>query len=168
MYFGNIDGKQGFFVGVKLNHKIGKNDGSFQGKHYFKCASGFGIFVPPEHVRLHGGISFSRKFQQPPISSTVHATPTPPQPHQFQQQLQQQTQSHQPQQQQHYSPTPLPIPIQESRQSNNNNTSISSLSHNLSVLTNINNDTKGKTRKKEKKNPRMNGMEILLSCLKIR
>lgn len=49
-YVGHLHDKEGIFYGVELSKKVGKNDGSFQGRAYFRCAPGFGIFVRQENI----------------------------------------------------------------------------------------------------------------------
>lgn len=51
-YFGPIDGKAGDFIGIELKEATGKNDGRVQGKRYFDCVDGYGIFVKPAVVSI--------------------------------------------------------------------------------------------------------------------
>ncbi|CAF1062756.1 unnamed protein product [Brachionus calyciflorus] len=50
MYTGELTGKPGYFVGVKYDEPLGKNDGSVDGKRYFQCSPNYGGFVKPENV----------------------------------------------------------------------------------------------------------------------
>ena len=50
MYTGALDGKPGYFVGVKYDEPLGKNDGSLNGKSYFKCNPNYGGFLKPDFV----------------------------------------------------------------------------------------------------------------------
>ena len=50
MYLGPIDNKTGYFVGVKYDEPLGKNDGSIDGKQYFDCPPKYGGFLKPEHI----------------------------------------------------------------------------------------------------------------------
>ena len=47
-YLGTIDGKNSNekYAGIYLDEQKGKNDGSVNGKSYFACPPGFGIFAP--------------------------------------------------------------------------------------------------------------------------
>jgi dynactin 1 len=47
--------RPGKWVGVELQEKKGKNDGSVEGTVYFKCEPLFGVFVPPSKIQaIHG------------------------------------------------------------------------------------------------------------------
>jgi tubulin-specific chaperone B len=53
MYLGPLDGKPGYFVGVKYDEPLGKNDGSTpDGKRYFQCLPNYGGFVKPDSVTV--------------------------------------------------------------------------------------------------------------------
>lgn len=52
MYLGPIANKPGYFVGVKYDEPLGKNDGSIEGKRYFDCLPNYGSFVKPEFVTV--------------------------------------------------------------------------------------------------------------------
>ncbi|XP_034776230.2 kinesin-like protein KIF13A isoform X4 [Acipenser ruthenus] len=49
-YVGLVDFSEGTWVGVELDLPAGKHDGTVQGKEYFHCASGHGVFVKPSRL----------------------------------------------------------------------------------------------------------------------
>ncbi|XP_076868659.1 kinesin-like protein KIF13A isoform X2 [Brachyhypopomus gauderio] len=46
-YVGGVEFAQGIWVGVKLDHAVGKHDGTVQGRVYFRCTMGHGVLVRP-------------------------------------------------------------------------------------------------------------------------
>ncbi|KRT80484.1 hypothetical protein AMK59_7011, partial [Oryctes borbonicus] len=50
MYSGQVEGLGGYWVGIKYDEPLGKNDGICKGKRYFECQLNYGAFVKPQHV----------------------------------------------------------------------------------------------------------------------
>ena len=42
----------GKWIGVELDGRTGKNNGSVQGKAYFSCRDGYGVFVRPAGIKI--------------------------------------------------------------------------------------------------------------------
>jgi len=52
MYTGLVEGLAGYWVGIKYDEPLGKNDGSIKGKKYFECQQNYGAFVKPASVTI--------------------------------------------------------------------------------------------------------------------
>ncbi|KAJ1731283.1 hypothetical protein LPJ61_002606 [Coemansia biformis] len=51
-FVGKASFRLGYWVGVEYDEPVGKNDGSVDGKVYFKCAPEYGSFVRPDKVTV--------------------------------------------------------------------------------------------------------------------
>lgn len=52
MYKGRLDGKNGYWVGVKYDEPYGKHDGCLNGKRYFETLPKYGSFVTPSAIEI--------------------------------------------------------------------------------------------------------------------
>jgi hypothetical protein len=56
------------WMGVELDQAVGKNDGSKDGVHYFKCRPNYGVLVPKSKVK-RAGAAMKGSAGNTPISS---------------------------------------------------------------------------------------------------
>ncbi|KAF5295968.1 hypothetical protein FQA39_LY12740 [Lamprigera yunnana] len=50
LFKGNVEELSGQWIGVKYDEPLGKHDGTYKGKEYFKCLPKYGSFVKPHYV----------------------------------------------------------------------------------------------------------------------
>ncbi|KAG0150545.1 hypothetical protein CROQUDRAFT_38151 [Cronartium quercuum f. sp. fusiforme G11] len=78
-YVGTTEFANGLWIGIILQELNGKNDGSVNGKRYFSCRSGAGMFVRPSQVTLLDDNKPKATITQP-AATTGNAKPSTPQP----------------------------------------------------------------------------------------
>lgn len=53
MYVGKVTGLPlGYWIGIRYDEPLGKNNGSHKGKKYFECLNNYGGFVRPDRVSV--------------------------------------------------------------------------------------------------------------------
>ncbi|XP_053971660.1 tubulin-folding cofactor B [Hylaeus anthracinus] len=52
MYVGKTQFKEGWWIGVKYDEPLGKNNGTVNGKKYFECLPNYGGFIKPIHIKV--------------------------------------------------------------------------------------------------------------------
>ncbi|KAJ2726364.1 hypothetical protein GGI07_000679 [Coemansia sp. Benny D115] len=75
-FSGTTDFGTGKWIGIELDSPQGKNDGSVQGKRYFECAMGHGIFVRSSQVKVVISSSAPASDQEP-RARALPSTPAP-------------------------------------------------------------------------------------------
>ncbi|CAD8051490.1 unnamed protein product [Paramecium sonneborni] len=50
-YVGELEGRSGTFYGIHLDNKLGTHNGTLQGKEYFNCPDGHGLFITGNHLK---------------------------------------------------------------------------------------------------------------------
>lgn len=68
-FAGQTSFQVGEWIGVELDDKTGKNDGSVQGVRYFDCPMGYGMFVKPMMATI---------ISQPPSTKPAARKPARP------------------------------------------------------------------------------------------
>ncbi|KAI8635696.1 CAP Gly-rich domain-containing protein [Parasitella parasitica] len=51
-FIGHVNFAEGVWIGVELDRRVGKNDGSVDGHRYFVSSPNRGVFVRPEDISL--------------------------------------------------------------------------------------------------------------------
>ncbi len=54
MFVGQAEGvlPPGYWVGIKYDEPLGKNDGSVKGKRFFDAPAGYGAFLRPDKIKV--------------------------------------------------------------------------------------------------------------------
>ena len=53
-WLGRVDFADGIWLGLELRGRKGKHDGAVDGRRYFTCKAGHGVFVRPCNVTVRG------------------------------------------------------------------------------------------------------------------
>ncbi|CCF50587.1 hypothetical protein NDA11_000188 [Ustilago hordei] len=78
LFVGQTSFAAGVWVGIELDNPNGKNNGSVQGKRYFECEDGHGVFVRSSQVHLLSPEEEMHSFDdEPPARQAPAATSTP-------------------------------------------------------------------------------------------
>eukprot|EP00003_Mantamonas_plastica_P016380 TRINITY_DN2731_c0_g1_i1.p1 TRINITY_DN2731_c0_g1~~TRINITY_DN2731_c0_g1_i1.p1 ORF type:complete len:154 (+),score=68.75 TRINITY_DN2731_c0_g1_i1:243-704(+) len=51
-YVGKTDFASGYWIGIRYDEPVGKNDGSVKGKQYFEAMDKYGGFLKPDRVKV--------------------------------------------------------------------------------------------------------------------
>uniref|UniRef100_A0A0N4ZP11 Dynactin subunit 1 n=1 Tax=Parastrongyloides trichosuri TaxID=131310 RepID=A0A0N4ZP11_PARTI len=73
-YFGETKFKDGIWVGIILEKRNGKNNGTINGVTYFNCDEDYGIFMKPSQVRREGE---RRMSTRPSVVSSARGSKVP-------------------------------------------------------------------------------------------
>ena len=65
-FIGSTSFAAGKWIGIELDGPTGKNNGVVQGKAYFSCRDGYGVFVRPAGAKLLDVPSSRRSSEEPP------------------------------------------------------------------------------------------------------
>ena len=64
-FVGTTHFQVGEWIGVELENKTGKNDGSVQGERYFDCPMGYGMFVKPMMATIVAPVPAAKPAPRP-------------------------------------------------------------------------------------------------------
>jgi len=71
-FIGTTSFAEGKWIGVELDGRTGKNNGVVQGKAYFSCRAGYGVFVKPSGVKLLDAPSRRSSEEAPRTGRVIH------------------------------------------------------------------------------------------------
>jgi hypothetical protein len=74
MYIGKPLGLPGgYWVGVQYDEKVGKNDGTVNGRRYFRCPPGHGGFLRPPKVKKMSDVAEAQKLEEEKKAEALRA-----------------------------------------------------------------------------------------------
>lgn len=89
LFVGQTSFAPGVWVGVELDDPNGKNNGVVQGKRYFECQDGHGVFVRPSQVHMlpqeaeeeeEGDLELEEEPEPVPVRRVAPRTASPKKP----------------------------------------------------------------------------------------
>ncbi|SNX85167.1 related to Dynactin 1 [Melanopsichium pennsylvanicum] len=76
LFVGQTSFAAGVWVGIELDNPNGKNNGSVQGKRYFECEDGYGVFVRSSQVQVLSPEDEMHSVDDEPLAASIPAART--------------------------------------------------------------------------------------------